>query len=113
MAVAVAVAVAVERPAPHDRWRRLPRRFVGPISAAIPSSSRAKPNSNIESSSSACATWFRNVNLRVLPYLPWRDRVMAMTLRDIERAAKAHTLSAEPAVDYRPETANYGARSLR
>ena len=64
---------------------------------------------------STFGAWFRNANLRILPHLPWRDFVLAMMMRDIERAAKAHTLADEaaPAADYERKAVSYGGRSLR
>jgi 2-polyprenyl-6-methoxyphenol hydroxylase-like FAD-dependent oxidoreductase len=41
---------------------------------------------------SAFGAWFRNLNLRLLPYLPWRDAVLRLAMRDIARAATAKTL---------------------
>lgn len=63
--------------------------------------------------------WFRNFNLRILPYLPWRDWVIAMMMRAIERAAKAHTLDAAAdaptaaSADHERQSLNYAARSPR
>lgn len=42
---------------------------------------------------SALGAWFRNLNLRLLPYLPWRDAVLRLAMRDVTRAATAATLN--------------------
>ena len=51
----------------------------------------------------AFGAWFRNLNIRLLPYLPWRNLVLKLTMRDIERAANVDVLGA-PALrgDTRP-----------
>jgi 2-polyprenyl-6-methoxyphenol hydroxylase-like FAD-dependent oxidoreductase len=41
---------------------------------------------------SALAAWFRNVNLRLLPYIPWRNAVLRLAMRSVERAANAQSL---------------------
>ena len=40
----------------------------------------------------AFGAWFRNLNIRLLSYLPWGNLVLKLTMRSIERAANAEAL---------------------
>jgi len=45
---------------------------------------------------SAFAAWFRNLNMRMLPYVPWRNFIFRLMMRDIARASTALTLENPP-----------------
>jgi 2-polyprenyl-6-methoxyphenol hydroxylase-like FAD-dependent oxidoreductase len=47
---------------------------------------------------SAFGAWFRNANLRILPYLPWRDFVFRLMMRDIARASTALSLDSPSSI---------------
>jgi len=36
--------------------------------------------------------WFRNLSIRMLPYLPWKNLVLKLSMRSVERASNALSL---------------------